>query len=98
LRYAGEQIRADGSSGTVVAAFDGRVAYYADARFAMLPSSPVADLCGWLRNNHAGYLLVTDHEERPLRLDSQTGCVKLVQRYPRHRDSYYDLFAIAPEH
>jgi hypothetical protein len=98
LRYAGEQIRDDSPAGTVVASFDGRVAYYAGARFVMLPSAPIPDLCGWLRNNQAGYLLVTDRDERPLRLRSEAGCAKLVERYPRYRNSYYDLFAIAPAH
>jgi hypothetical protein len=98
LRYAGEQIHHDSPAGSVVASFDGRVAYYAGARFVMLPNLPVPDLCGWLRDSRANYLLVTDREKGPLGLDSEAGCVKFVRRYPSHRESYYDLFAIAPAH
>ena len=64
----------------------------------MLPSLRVPDLCEWLRESHANYLLVTDRYESPLRLRSEAGCVKLLRRYPGHRDSYYDLFAITPAH
>jgi hypothetical protein len=98
LRYAGEQIHDDSPAGSVVASFDGRVAYYAGARFVMLPSQRVPDLCGWLRESHANYLLLTDRKESPLRLGSEAGCVKLLRRYPGHRDSYCDLFAITPAH
>jgi hypothetical protein len=98
LRYAGEQIHDDCPAGSAVASFDGRVAYYAGARFVMLPSIPVPDLCGWLRDNRASYLLVTDRDEGPLHIGSEAGCAKLIRRYPGHRDSYYDLFAVAPAH
>ena len=98
LRYAGEQIRAEDPSGAVVAAFDGRVAYYADARFAMLPSVPIPGLCGWLHDSHAGYLLLTSQNEQSPAFDGDASCVKLLRRYPRHRDSYYDLFVVAPAH
>jgi len=98
LRYAGEQIHDDSRAGSVVASFDGRVAYYAGARFVMMPSISIPDLCEWLHNNSANYLLVTDRDEGPLHLDREAGCIKLVRRYPGHRDSYYDLFAIAPAH
>jgi Dolichyl-phosphate-mannose-protein mannosyltransferase len=98
LRYAGERIHDDSPAGSVVASFDGRVAYYAGARFVMLPSLRVPDLCEWLGESHANYLLVTDRYESPLRLRSEAGCFKLLQRYPGHRDSYYDLFAITPAH
>ena len=98
LRYAGEQIHDDSPGGSLVASFDGRVAYYAGARFVMLPSIPVPDLCGWLRGNRANYLLVTDRDEGTFHVGSEAGCVKFERRYPGHRDSYYDLFAIAPAH
>jgi len=98
LRYAGERIRAGDPSGSVVAGYDGRVAYYAGARFVMLPSAPVPDLCGWLHDNRAGYVLVMDRDEGPLHIGSEGDCLKLVRRYTRHRDSYYDLFAVVPAH
>jgi Dolichyl-phosphate-mannose-protein mannosyltransferase len=95
LRYAGEQISQDRPTGTIVAARDGRVAYYANAALAILPERPMPDLCGWLRINRANYLLVTEHDERPTELGSKASCITLMQRYPRHPDAYYDLFAVA---
>jgi len=95
LRYAGEQISHDRPAGTIVAARDGRVAYYANAALAILPDQPTPHLCGWLRSKRADFLLMTEHDERPTELGSKASCITLIRRYPRHRDSYYDLFAVA---
>ena len=94
LRYAGEQIRNSSPGGTVVAAHDGRVAYYGNARFVMLPESQTPDLCEWLGLHHASYLLLTDQDETQLRLYNESGCLKPMRRYPRHGNLYYDLFAV----
>lgn len=95
LRYAGEKIRSDNSASMVVAAHDGRVAYYADAEFLMLPDGPMPDLCGWLQTRNARYLMLTDSDERVLPPFISGNCLRLIQRYPRRQSTYYDLFAIS---
>jgi len=96
VRYAGEEIarRTSGKPGAV-AARDGRFAYYAGARFILLPTGAVSDLCAWLRaHNHADYLALDNHDERRLGAASNPQCISLVQRYPRYGDAYYDLFEV----
>jgi hypothetical protein len=98
LRYAGEAIRNNGAATAVVAARDGRVAYYGGAQFVMLPEGPMPDLCSWLSNHHAGYLLLTDRDENQMPLYDANGCLRPIRRYPRYGDLYYDLFAVVSSH
>jgi hypothetical protein len=94
LRYAGEQIRQDGPAGAVVAAHDGRVAYYGKAQFVMLPQEPPPSLCAWLGEHRASYLLLTDGDENQMHNYDEHSCLKPVRRYPRYGNLYYDLFAV----
>ena len=95
VRYAGVRIAADNHAGRAVVARDGRVAWYAGARFVALPVSPVASLCGWLADRRdAGYLLIGDHDERRFALTPAPTCLQFLTRYPRYGTGYYDLFAV----
>jgi hypothetical protein len=95
VRYAGARIAADNREGRAVVARDGRVAWYAGARFVALPVSPVASLCDWLAvRREAGYVLIGDHDERQFAITPATGCLQFLKRYPRYGTVYYDLFAV----
>jgi hypothetical protein len=97
VRYAGEQIaRLSGGHGSV-AARDGRVAFYAGARFVELPSGGVGDLCSWLRERDApAYLLIDNHDERRFAVSPASACLDLLKRYPRYGSGYYDLYSVRP--
>lgn len=95
VRWAGEKIAAANYEGRAVVARDGRVAWYAGARFLALPVAPTANLCDWLAaRGDAGYLLIADHDERHFAITPATGCLRFLQRYPRYGARYYDLFAV----
>jgi hypothetical protein len=97
VRYAGARIAADNRSGRAVVARDGRVAWYAGARFVGLPLGPAADLCGWLAaRGDAGYLLIGNHDEHLFAITPTTSCLRFLARYPRYGAGYYDLFAVRP--
>jgi len=95
VRYAGARIAADNHDGRAVVARDGRVAWYAGARFVALPLGPVASLCDWLAaRRDAGYVLIGDHDERHFAITPATECLQFLKRYPRYGAGYYDLFAV----
>ncbi|HKV54952.1 MAG TPA: glycosyltransferase family 39 protein [Candidatus Binataceae bacterium] len=95
VRYAGEDIARISTRPAVVAARDGRVAYYADARFVELPPAPIDNLCGWLgTHDRPNYLLIGNRDERSFAISSQGDCLDFVKRYPRYGSGYYDLYAI----
>ncbi|MGH7879765.1 MAG: glycosyltransferase family 39 protein, partial [Candidatus Binataceae bacterium] len=93
VRYAGEAIAHRGNPGAVIAR-DGRVAWYAHARFVALPLTPVPSLCQWLATqSDPGYLLIGRHDERRFAVTPDTSCLVFLQRYPRYGADYYDLYA-----
>jgi hypothetical protein len=95
LRYAGQDIARRGASMPGIVARDGRVAFYANGRFIELPMRPRPDLCRWLETEpEARYLMVSTREERSLGDFRAPRCLSLIKRYPRSRDSYYELFEI----
>ena len=96
VRYAGEEIarRSDHQPRDVVAR-DGRVAYYAGARFILMPNQPGPDFCRWLTtHDDAGYLMIGEHDELRFKVAGGAACLKFLKRYPRYGSSYYDLFEI----
>ncbi len=96
FRYAGKEIarRAAGRPAAVVAR-DGRVAYYARARFILLDDPPQIGLCRWLEAYpDAGYVLLGDRDVRRYRAPAATPCLAPVQRYGRYGKGYFELFAI----
>jgi len=95
LRYAGQDIARRGESTPGIVARDGRVAFYANGQFIELPTQPRPDLCRWLESEpEARYLMVSTREERSIGDLRALRCLTLIKRYPRFRDSYYDLFEI----
>jgi hypothetical protein len=94
LRYAGEDIVQMTRRPVTVAARDGRVAYYANARFIELPPSPPEDLCGWLRSSRGDFLMVGNHDERRFGVAHAVQCLRFLKRYPRYNPGYYDLYAV----
>jgi Dolichyl-phosphate-mannose-protein mannosyltransferase len=96
VRYAGKEIaRRTAGKPTVVAARDGRFAYYASASFVQIPVAEVPDLCAWLQSNSAaGYLVLDNRDERRFAITTATPCVSFIHRYPRYGASYYDLFGV----
>src|SRR5579863_484923 len=93
VRYAGKVIASRDNPGAVVAR-DGRVAWYAHARFVELPLTPVPSLCEWLAaQNGAAYLLIGRRDERRFAVTSNTSCLEFLKRYPRYGADYYDLYA-----
>jgi len=81
-----------------IVARDGRVAFYAEGKLIELPLAPEPDLCRWIAGKReAQYLVVSRREERRLGDLRGRRCLSLVKRYPRGRDSYYDLFQINRE-
>jgi hypothetical protein len=71
------------------------VAFYAHGQFIELPTQPRPDLCRWLESEpEARYLMVSTREERGIGDLRALRCLRLIKRYPRFRDSYYDLFEI----
>jgi 4-amino-4-deoxy-L-arabinose transferase-like glycosyltransferase len=98
MRYAGEEIaRRAGGSRATVAGSDVRVAFYADAGFIQLPARPAAgeNLCGWLAAHRlADYLMIDDRDERRWGGAGGRPCLNLIQRYPRVKNAYYDLFVV----
>lgn len=95
VRYAGARIAAANHEGRAVVARDGRVAWYAGARFVALPVGPVASLCDWLAPpRDAGYVLIGDRDERQFAITPGTACLQFLKRYPRYGTGYYDLFAV----
>ena len=98
LRYAGEDIARRGQAMPGIVARDGRVAFYAEGKLIELPLAPEPDLCRWIAGKReAQYLVVSRREERRLGDLRGRRCLSLVKRYPRGRDSYYDLFQINRE-
>lgn len=94
IRYAGEAIAQRKAKPRDVVAVDGRVAWYARARFVALPYSGPKDLCGWIESQaNAGYLVLNDHEERRYSVSPATVCLRLIGRYPRGSSGHYDVFA-----
>jgi hypothetical protein len=96
VRYAGEEIaRRSGGTPAVVAARDGRFAYYAGADSLLLPTDAVHDICAWLRaQNDRGYLVLDNHDERRAGITTPPECLSFVKRYPRYGTAYYDLFEV----
>ncbi len=96
IRYAGEEIaHRDAKPGAVVAR-DGRIAWYAGAKFIALPEDPEPNLCRWLAiQPGADYLIVADQDERRLGGNLRDEhCLEFFKRYPRRAGHYYDLFFI----
>jgi hypothetical protein len=96
VRYAGEEIaRRSAGKPTGVVARDGRFAYYAGARFILMPVGEVPDLCGWLQSHSdAGYLALGNRDERRFDITTATPCLSFIRRYPRYGAGYYDLFEV----
>jgi 4-amino-4-deoxy-L-arabinose transferase-like glycosyltransferase len=96
VRYAGELIAQHNNSASAVIARDGRVAWYASARFIALPTGPVPSLCQWLAaQDNAGYVLIgRDDERRFAATPASSPCLEFFQRYPRYGAGYYDLYAV----
>jgi len=95
IRYAGEAISRREAKPRDVIAVDGRVAWYARARFIALPESRPMNLCGWIESQaSAGYLMLNDRDERRYRVSPATACLQLIGRYPRGSSGRYDLFAL----
>jgi len=95
IRYAGEDIAKRSDRQIAVVARDGRVAYYADARFVGLPAKPIDDLCHWLgAQDNAGFLVIGERDERRFEVSRGTPCLEFVKRYPRYGSGYYDLYAV----
>jgi len=80
----------------IVAARDGRVAYYAGARLIELPPSPPDNLCGWLRSHDGDFLMIGNHDEHAFNVTPMLHCLRLLKRYPRYGSGYYDLYAVRP--
>ena len=93
MRYAGADI-ARIKKAAVVAARDGRVAYYAGARLVELPPSPPQDLCAWLRVEGGDFLMIGNHDEQLFSTPRNQRCLELLKRYPRYGSGYYDLYAV----
>jgi hypothetical protein len=97
IRYAGQAIARRQVKPDAVVAHDGRIAWYAGARFVPLPDQSPGGLCGWIATqDHAGYLVINDREERRIGVARTTSCLEFLARYPRGGSGYYDLFAIVP--
>jgi hypothetical protein len=95
VRYAGELIAQHNNSAGAVIARDGRVAWYAGARFIGLPTDAVPSLCQWLAaQNDAGYVLIGRDDERRFAVTPTSSCLEFVRRYPRYGAGYYDLYAV----
>jgi len=94
IREAGKAIARRAPKPAAVAARDGRVAYYAGARFFLLPTEPTGNLCSWLeKRSEVGYVLADDHDE--LRLGASTlHCLGFLKRYHRYGTHYYDLYIV----
>jgi len=96
IRYAGLAIAHRQAKPSAVVARDGRIAWYAGARFVLLPERTPGGLCEWIaRQERAGYLVINDHEARGLGLSHTASCLEFLARYPRGGSGYYDVFAIA---
>jgi hypothetical protein len=96
FRHAGEEIatRAAGRPIAVVAR-DGRVAFYAHARFILLGDPGQGGLCRWLEARpEAGYLLLGDRDVHRFRAPAATPCLAPVRRYGRYGKGYFELFVI----
>jgi hypothetical protein len=97
IRYAGQAIARRQAKPDAVVAHDGRIAWYAGARFVPLPDRSLGELCEWIATlDHAGYLVIDDREERRLGAVHAVDCLEFLDRYPRGGSGYYDLFAIVP--
>ena len=95
VRYAGELIAQRNQTGGAVIARDGRVAWYARARFIALPSARVPSICQWLGSqDKAGYVLIGRDDEREFSISQASSCLEFLQRYPRYGTGYYDLYAV----
>lgn len=98
MRYAGANIAQMKKPAAAVAARDGRVAYYADARLVELPPSPPKDFCAWLRARGGDFLMIGNHDEQLFSIARNRRCLELLKRYPRYGAGYYDLYAVrAPD-
>jgi hypothetical protein len=94
VRYAGEIIAARNPAGAAVIARDGRVAWYAGARFIALPAA-TAPLCDWIAaQRQPGFMLISESDEHRFAITPATSCLEIIRRYPRAGAKYYDLFAI----
>lgn len=95
VRYAGEDIAASTPQPGTVIARDGRIAWYAGAKFVALPEPPAADFCRWLAlQAGAGYVVVGNRDETRLGLTRAASCLRFVKRYPRYGSGYFDLYAV----
>ncbi|GEM_PF-517597 len=95
LRSAGIDIAQLKRGSTAVAARDGRVAYYAAARFIQLPTQAPRDLCAWLRAKGGDFLMIASRDEKLFNVAGSQRCLDLLKRYPRYGSSYYDLYWVA---
>lgn len=97
IRYAGQAIARRQAKPDAVVAHDGRIAWYAGARFVPLPDRSRGGLCEWIATqDRAGYLVINDREERRIGAAHTAACLEFLARYPRGSSGYYDLFAIVP--
>ena len=95
VRYAGEDIAASTQQPGTVIARDGRIAWYAGAKFVALPQRPAADFCRWLAlHNGASYVVASNRDETRLGLTRATSCLRFVKRYPRYGSAYFDLYEV----
>jgi hypothetical protein len=95
FRYAGIDIARRDSASKAVVASDGRAAFYASTPHILLPVMNAASLCRWLTTEpDAGFVLVTRREESTMGNLRDLSCLQFVNRYPRSRSGYYDLFEI----
>jgi dolichyl-phosphate-mannose-protein mannosyltransferase len=95
VRYAGEDIAASTRQPGAVIARDGRIAWYAGAKFVTLPERPAADFCRWLAlHEGAGFVVVGNRDETRLGVTHATSCLRFVKRYPRYGSAYFDLYAV----
>lgn len=96
LRYAGYDLAAREPRPRVLIGCDARAAFYAGARFAELTRvPPQADVCRWLRQQPGvNYLMASQRDERRWTNLEQRPCLRLLKRYPRTGDRYYDLFEV----
>ncbi len=98
VRYAGEDIAQMKKGPVLVAARDGRVAYYAGARLVELPLLPPEDFCGWLAAQGGNFLMVANQDEELFNIARHHRCLELLRRYPRYGAGYYDLYAVRVVH
>jgi hypothetical protein len=93
MRYAGGAIAMMKKPATI-AARDGRVAFYAGARFVELPPAPPEDFCAWLGARRGDFLMIGNRDEHFFNITRNQRCLELLKRYPRYGSGYYDLYRV----